>query len=411
VSFGMVAVLNFKGLNIMARDPIQIRGDSIIGIYPDDFEKGHVPGRRGTRRVLCKKSTFDSLPGSEQDDFISKLYYKKKREIADERDNSRRLKEKIKRNKKKATIREAADVWLEEIKKLQSKETARDYNRSIKLYIKINKNHLIKEFDRAYNVDFLHGLANTKNQRKQDEFISMDTQHKHARVFRILLNWCHASDYLDAPKKVIMPKVPKKEMETFTIDQVNLLEEFLKHQASGPNPKRLDRKYCNLNRAFILARHTILRTGAIWSLKLENIDLEKGIIRIRDNPDLNWSPKKLKWPNKPINKTLMNFLVQDLKWRSPEEKYFLDNGKGGPWSSDTAGLTRGMKECCMTLGLPKGVKPFHWGVRATFITWLLNNGVDPVKVQHLADHSTLATTMLYFNTRQNNQQIAADMLG
>lgn len=394
----------------MARDPLDIRGNAIIGIYPDDFEKGHVPGRHGTRRVLCKKSTLDSLPEDEKEAFIDKLYYKKKREIESERNNTRLKTEEKKRNKKKATIREAATVWFDEVEKIHSKITADDYKKTIKLYIKSNGNHLVREFDREYNIQFLTRLKETQNLRNGG-LISANTQHKHLRHLKRFINWCHESEYLDNNKKIIMPKVPEKEMETFTIEEVTRLHDFLKNQAYGPHLPRTEKRHTNIYRAFILARNTLLRTGAIWSLKLDNIDLEHGIIRIRENEELNWKPKKMKWPNKPINETLMKFLEIDLANRAPEERYFLDKGDGQPWRADPQGVTKVMRSCCNTLGLPKSVKPFHWGIRATYITWLLNNGVDPVKVQHLADHSSLNTTMLYFNTRQSNQKAAADMLG
>ncbi len=159
-----------------------------------------------------------------------------------------------------------------------------------------------------------------------------------------------------------------------------------------------------------MARHTLLRVGHIWSLKLDCIDLEHEQIRIRENIELDWKPKGMKWPNKHINETLMKFLKDDLANRDPSERYFLDKGNGRPWYANHENLSKPMREACNELGLPQSVKPFHWGIRATYITWLLNEGVDPVKVQHLADHSDLSTTMKYFNTRHSNQKSAADFL-
>jgi integrase len=49
-------------------------------------------------------------------------------------------------------------------------------------------------------------------------------------------------------------------------------------------------------------------------------------------------------------------------------------------------------------------------MRAALITWLLNAGEKPQKVQQLADHASLQTTMKYYNTREASQREAVDNL-
>ena len=56
------------------------------------------------------------------------------------------------------------------------------------------------------------------------------------------------------------------------------------------------------------------------------------------------------------------------------------------------------------------IKPFHWEKWATMITALLSDNVAPHIVQRLADHSSLSTTMLYFNTRIISQRAAVGHL-
>ena len=155
-----------------------------------------------------------------------------------------------------------------------------------------------------------------------------------------------------------------------------------------------------------MCTQALLRVGAVWSLRLDRIKLSRRIIQIRDNTKLNWVNKANKWPDKPINDRLYQFLEQDLKNRSAHEVYFLDNGKGQPWCSSISYMGTSMKKVQMELGLPD-VKPFHHAFRATMITELLAQGTSPVAVQMLADHSNLSTTMKYLNQRKINQQIAA----
>ena len=231
------------------------------------------------------------------------------------------------------------------------------------------------------------------------------------RQLQNFLNWAYDNEYLDKQFHLKKSKVPQKEMETFTQDEVDSLAKYLEEKFNEEADPRITRQNKNLFRAFMLARHTLVRVGHIWALKLENININKGFIHIKENEELGWKPKGMKWPNKPINKTLMNFLKEDLANRDESERYFLDKGNGKPWHSTSANLSKPMRAACNELGLSKSVKPFHWGIRATYITWLLNEGVPPVQVQHLADHSDLATTMKYFNTKKSSQKSAVDLLG
>ena len=165
----------------------------------------------------------------------------------------------------------------------------------------------------------------------------------------------------------------------------------------------------NMLRALMLATQTILRLGAIWSLPLSAIDMKRRVIRIQEVKALGWVPKKMKFPNKPINDTLFKFLQQDLASRSPREKWFLDKGDGSQWHLDKSNISHYAAALFKELGLPR-IKPFHHAFRATMITHLLNHGTKPTDVQQLADHSSLATTMKYFNTRKASQDAATSNL-
>ncbi len=394
----------------MSRKNYIYRGDSILGVYPDDFERGHVPGRRGIRRVLCKKSDLQLIPEDERLRHLNKLYTDKELELRQGLLKTRQTVDGVKRKRRTATFNEASNIWLEEIKSTQSPKTHKTYKFTIDLYLDTVKNHRLSDFDRDKNISFFTALTKHKNKRTK-EVIGPATQNQHMRQLQNFLNWAYDNEYLEKRFHLKKSKVPQKEMETFTQDEVDSLAKYLEEKFNEKNDPRITRQNKNLFRAFMLARHTLVRVGHIWALKLENIDLEKGFVHIKENEELGWKPKGMKWPNKPINKTLMNFLKEDLANRDASERYFLDKGNGKPWHSTSANLSKPMRAACNELGLSKSVKPFHWGIRATYITWLLNEGVPPVQVQHLADHSDLATTMKYFNTKQSSQKSAVDLLG
>jgi site-specific recombinase XerD len=69
-----------------------------------------------------------------------------------------------------------------------------------------------------------------------------------------------------------------------------------------------------------------------------------------------------------------------------------------------------MSKACKAADLAEGVKPFHWGMRAALITYLLNNGETQQKVPQLADHADIQTTMKYYNTREASQRDAVARL-
>ena len=394
----------------MARKNYISRGDSILGVYPEDFERGHIPGRRGTRRVLCKKSELKFVPEAEQHSFLNDLYNKKEFELRREALDDQLKIDDQKRKRKTASFSEAAKIWLEEVAQIQSPKTHKTYKNSITIYKDSVGDHRLSEFDRAKNIKFFTALTLHPGKTK-DSTIGPDTQNQHMRQLQNFLNWAYDNEYIEKRFNLKKAKVPQKDMETFTPDEVQRLADYLEEKFNEKTDPRLTRLNKNLFRAFMLARHTLVRVGHIWSLKIENIDLEAGFIRFTENEELEWKPKGMKWPNKPINKSLMKFLKEDFANRDPSERYFLDKGNGNPWHATSNNMSKLMRAACNELGLSKKVKPFHWGIRATYITWLLNEGVPPVQVQHLADHSDLTTTMKYFNTRKSSQQSAVDLLG
>ena len=84
----------------MARKTIMKRGNSIIGVFPEDFERGHVPGRRGIRRVLCPISSVSHLSDHEKTTHLNNLYYAKEHEIREDQLDSTLKSKEQKRTKK-----------------------------------------------------------------------------------------------------------------------------------------------------------------------------------------------------------------------------------------------------------------------------------------------------------------------
>jgi len=357
-------------------------------------EGGWQAGRRGIRRALCKIAQLEHLSAERRAIELTRLYNIRRRETLNKAESERKKKQKQVTLKKNMTVTQAKQLWSEEIAIHLSKVTIRDYRKSVDLYLDAVGNHTLREFSKQHSNCFIRHL--------QSLYTNTTTQNRHVRHFRVFINWAIDEEIIVKRIKIKSPPVKKKDMETFSLAHLAKLKNSLTTNLDEAESPSEERVYKNLLRAYTLATATLLRIGAIWSLKLENIDMDERIIRIKDNPELKWQNKQHKNPNKPISDKLYDFLSEDLTTRSPNERYFLDRGCGFSWLRDCGNVSRYMSRYCQKIGLP-ALKPFHWGMRATLITSLLNKGVPPHEVQQLADHSNIKTTMLYYNSRTANQ--------
>ena len=393
----------------MSRSLFSQRGDKYVGEFPP--EGGWQKGRRGIRRTLCSAASVSHLSDMERQMKLMELYQVQARKIQRQWETEKEAKKKKKRQKKSWTVRQACNQWIESVKaESNSKNTHQGYRRSVDLYIQANGNHVLADYESSHHTRYLNYLKSSVEY--QGKKIGASTQNKHVRHFRIFVGWCYDNELLDRIPRLKAPKVQKKDMDTYEIEDLEKIrchiESELERGIAEEN-RRLVRDMKNARRVWWLATYSLLRLGAIWALPIDNIDLRRGLIRIRDNQELNWQNKKRKWPNKPISPKLAKFLKQDLKSRGPDEKYYLDKGDGQPWFYDRGDISTLFGELCQACNLPK-LKPLHWGFRATMITHLLNNGADLVEVQQLADHDDINTTLDYRDTRRSDQRKAADQL-
>lgn len=383
---------------------------NLCGEFPHDSEIGFIAHKRGLRRRLVSAAKCKELGERESMTLAFSLYSAKEKEIREKQFVVDETKARAEHERKNITFKDAAKIWFVELEKTVVKKTVNCYKQTIDIYIESNGNHLLREFNRSHNIDFFDTLSNLPSIKKPDQTISLATQNMHMRQLNIFLRWAYDHEYLDKVIRLKKAKVPLKEMEVFSIEHLERLKAQLLIQIEEADTPRKKVNAINLLRAFNMATSCLMRKGAIAAQELKNIDLEKRVIKIRDVPALEWKNKGYKWPNKPINKSFYEFLEQDLANRGKREKYYLDDGKGNTWYSDLSDISSAMSKACKAAGLPEGVKPFHWGMRAALITWLLNAGEKPQKVQQLADHASLQTTMKYYNTREASQREAVDNL-
>lgn len=392
----------------MARKLITIEGPNYIGHYPHDIEEGWRPDRNGLRRKLASVADLNHLEKHERNSLLKNLYYQKEQEIR--KQQARAYEDNLKKeaSRKKIKIREALKEWVEELRVTNSEKTLRNYMHSAEYYLKSCGNHPLSEFKRSHNIKFMDYLQSYR--KANGEALSPVTISKHIRHFGVFLNWAYEHDLIPKKIKLKNVRVPQKDMDTLDIEKIVQAMVLCKEKEQAQHRKAEKLRYTSLYRAMMVAKNTLLRAGSIWSLPLENIDLNNRIIKIRPVPELNWHPKGILHPDKPINDELYRFLKADFKDRNPEERWYLDKGDGEQWRKDGGDLSREAAKFFKEIGYPK-IKPFHHGFRSALITHLLVDQKLPISiVQHMADHSTPATTAKYLDSRRISQKEVANLL-
>lgn len=376
-----------------------------VGLFPP--EGGWQRGRKGIQRTLCSIDELKHLTEMDRAIRLTEMYSRKAREINDEQYQKEQDRKK-KAQRKFWTVNQARELWLTAVKIHGSEKTAKMYKRSLDLYITACGNHEMRDYDNEKYLDYLNYLKNEATYRGRK--LADTTVHTHVRHLKNFLFFCKDKKIIGEIERLKMPHLPKKDMRTLTLDQLKKIEQHIVTTltlAEMESDLKVSKDMKNMLRAFMIGTQMICRVGVMWSLKLENIDLESRLVYIRDNPELNWKNKWRKHPDKPMTDELYEFLKKDLSERGKYERYFLDKGNGEPWFLDQGSLSTFASKLFKKLNLPQ-VKPFHWGMRATMITELLLQKTDPYAVQQLADHDNIETTMLYLNTRKVQQKNAVD---
>ena len=102
-----------------------------------------------------------------------------------------------------------------------------------------------------------------------------------------------------------------------------------------------------------------------------------------------------------MNPELHEFLKKDLQLRQSEERWFLDNGKGGQAFSTNSQLTQALRRHIKRSGLERaGIKPLH-SLRSSGITRMLANGGKLDFVMKIAGHSNPQTTLNHYVRSEN----------
>ena len=146
-----------------------------------------------------------------------------------------------------------------------------------------------------------------------------------------------------------------------------------------------------------LALFTGMRRSELFRLQWNDIDLQKGFIKIR-------SPKSGKDEIIPLNNAARTVLQSHPK---TDSEYVFPGRFGGQRDNITKAANR-IKTCA---GLPKDFRPLH-GLRHVFASMLASSGqVDMYTLQKLLTHKSPQMVMRYAHLRDETLKRASNLMG
>ena len=210
---------------------------------------------------------------------------------------------------------------------------------------------------------------------------------KHAlSLLRRIVNFGVNRGYCEGlPFKIEFPKVNNSKTEDLTASQLKQLLKVIEksdHPQAGP--------------IMLMALYTGMRRGELFRLKWQDIDFERGFIRILD-------PKGGRDQLIPLNVAARTLLEKHPK----NSEYVFSARTGRRWFD----IRKAVNKIKADAGLPKDFRPLH-GLRHVYASMLASSGeVDMYTLQKLLTHKSPQMTQRYAHLRDDALKRAADLAG
>ena len=282
---------------------------------------------------------------------------------------------------KKYTVGEWMDIWFENYAKVKVRPSSHQTYRG---YI---DNHIKPRVERIESKKQSKGLS-PKTVRNLHQIIA--SAMKLAKEQKLI-----ATDPTDG---CALPKVEHKEMKTLPVEQ---LASFLR-----------EAKDSGVFELYYVELATGLRRGELLGLKWEDLDLERGDLRVkrqiaRINGEVVEAPLKTKnaYRTLPLAKDTIDVLNQQKK-KVGSCPWVFPGPTGGPMSPDS--VLHMLHRVLKRAGLPR--VRFH-DLRHTFATLALQNGVDVKTVSGMLGHYSAGFTLdTYAHVTTSAQRQAAEAM-
>ena len=288
------------------------------------------------------------------------------------------VKRKIKKNQEAELVVywDAVQMFLEEKEALNlSKPTIEFYRMMLKTigeYFEFDENSAVNEITIQHFYQLTNHVKNTG--------VAQLTVQNYIRVFRTFCYWCmdDVRKYIEEPFKVKLPKAAEEQIKFFTDEEVALLLEKPKRNATF-----VEWRYWAITN-WVLA--TGNRASTVLDVRMGDIDYKRKEIILHHT-------KSGKAQIIPLSSTLEMVLKEYVRmWRkdAPKEAYLFPNI--GDEKMKTNSLSGGFADYCKKRGVEK--TSIH-GLRHSFARmWVKNNG-NLFQLQKILGHSTLEMTKRY----------------
>ena len=309
---------------------------------------------------------------------------------------------------KKYTVGEWMDVWFENYAKVKVRPSSHQtYRGYIDNHIKpnIGKIPLGKlsslDLQKFYKKLLSSGRVERIESKKQSKGLSPKTVRNLHQIIASAMKLAREQRLIaaDPTEGCALPKVERKEMKTLPVEQ---LTSFLR-----------EAKESGVFELYYVELATGLRRGELLGLKWEDLDLDRGDLRVR-RQIARINGEVVEAPLKPKNAYRTLPLAQDTvdilklqKKKVGSSPWVFPSPNGGPISPDSVGnmLHRVLKRA----GLSR--IRFH-DLRHTFATLALQNGVDIKTVSGMLGHYSAGFTLdTYAHVTTAAQKEAARAMG
>ena len=306
------------------------------------------------------------------------------------------------------TVGEWMEVWFEHYAKVKVRPSSHQtYRGYIDNHIKpnIGKIQLEKltslELQKFYKRLLEKGRVNRIESRKQSKGLSAKTVRNIHQIISSAMQLAREQNLIigNPAEGCALPRLEHREMKTLPVEQ---LQSFLR-----------EAKDSGVFELYYLELATGLRRGELLGLKWEDIDLERGDLRVkrqiaRINGEVVEAPLKTKnaYRTLPLAADTIDVLEAQRK-TAGDSPWVFPGPTGGPISPDS--VLHMLHRVLKRAGLPR--VRFH-DLRHTFATLALQNGVDVKTVSGMLGHFSAGFTLdTYAHVTTASQRQAAKTMG
>ncbi len=221
----------------------------------------------------------------------------------------------------------------------------------------------------------------------EEEKMTPATVSRKVATLRSFFQYLCARGELSAdPSRALKPpKVEKREPVIMTVDEVDRL-------LSMPNTRTVkgmrDRAMLELLYA------TGIRVSELITLKMEDLDLQRGCIVCHTGAKERWIPF-----GDVARQSVIIYIdyARDSLLKGNASDYLFTNFSGGSMSRQ--GFWKVLKGYAAAAGIESDITPHT--LRHSFAAHMLENGADLKSVQEMLGHSDISTTSMYTSSREN----------